>query len=237
MPLARNLPNPAKGDIFAYDGQLKINNAAANVFIVYDRQPESSAHPPSSLSIHFVLGNVYLIDSTLAPFRQRNPQVCGTIVKGLGLQEDGRRRGNVIIETVYDDIVCVIANQDGATCQIKTVAGNLVTVSDMAKMEEVQEQPHNINVNYVHGLSLEEPHIAYGGGLKRASPDRKQRARRYRILAATSTKQNKQNMKKEDAKSSHFATGANCTILQRPLPPGPPVRDMPPVQIKQEPSY
>ncbi|WYZ44179.1 hypothetical protein EsH8_VII_000615 [Colletotrichum jinshuiense] len=163
-----NLPAPAKGDIYTYGGKLKVTNAAANVFVIYDRCPESAARPPSSLSVEFVMGNVYLIDSSLfAPFKRGDLHLFGNLVKGLGLQADGCRKGDTSIETVYDDIVCVVTSHRGANCSIGAIASNLVTVTDLTCRQD-HRQPQNVTAGYVHGLTLEESHLASGGGLRRA---------------------------------------------------------------------
>ncbi|KAK6214913.1 hypothetical protein QIS74_07932 [Colletotrichum tabaci] len=163
-----SLPVPAQGDIYAHDGKLSITNAAANVFVVYGRQPQDASHPSSSLSVDFVMGNIYLIDSVyFPPFQCSSTRHFGSLIKGFGLDFDGYRRGDTKIKTVYDDVVCVVGNQPGASCSIGTVAGNLVTVSDLSRLL-TRPKPSNVAVSYVHGMTLHESHFAYGGGLHRA---------------------------------------------------------------------
>ncbi|KAL0935176.1 uncharacterized protein CTRU02_209767 [Colletotrichum truncatum] len=168
MQEAQELPMPASGDIFTVRGKLTVTNAAANIFIIHDRSFVEDSSSPSSFSVEFVMGNVYHIDSSLlSPSRWGNTKVHGNLVKGLGLQTDGLKMGDVCIHTVYDDIVCLIANQLGAGCTIGSVAGNLVTVSDLALDDELT-LPENITVAYFAGLRLRETHLAHGGGLQRA---------------------------------------------------------------------
>ncbi|GJD02778.1 hypothetical protein CH63R_05902 [Colletotrichum higginsianum IMI 349063] len=168
MAEGRSLPVPAQGDIYAHEGKLSITNAAANVFVVYGRQPQDASHPSSSLSIDFVMGNIYLIDSVyFPPFQCSSTRHFGSLIKGFGLDFDGYHRGDTKIKTVYDDVVCVVGNQPGASCSIGTVAGNLVTVSDLSRLL-TRPKPSNVAVSYVHGMTLHESHFAYGGGLHRA---------------------------------------------------------------------
>ncbi|GKT64687.1 hypothetical protein ColTof4_07082 [Colletotrichum tofieldiae] len=163
-----DLPAPAQGDVYTHDGELKITNAAANIFVVYDRQPQGAACSPSSLSVEFVLGNVYLIDSAyFSPSMWGSSRLFGNLIKGLGLDFEGCRRGNTYVKTVYDDVVCVVGNQRGTACSIGTVAGNLITVLDLSQVFG-HPKPHNVAVSYIHGLTLHESHLAYGGGLHRA---------------------------------------------------------------------
>ncbi|KAF4784332.1 hypothetical protein HER10_EVM0007134 [Colletotrichum scovillei] len=106
MPPPVNLPTPAAGDIFTHDGNLKVTNAAANVFVVYNFDAKKADPSPSSLTVDFVMGNVYLIDASLCSYWESN-RVFGNLVKGLGLPFEGWFEGNNSIDTVYDDIVCV----------------------------------------------------------------------------------------------------------------------------------
>ncbi|GKT41805.1 uncharacterized protein ColSpa_01986 [Colletotrichum spaethianum] len=162
------LPVPAQGDVYIHDGELQITNAAANIFIVYDRQPQGDTRPPSSLSVEFVMGNVYLIDyAYFAPFKWGSTRLFGNLIKGFGLDFEGCHRGDTHVKTVYDDVVCVVGNQRGTVCSIGTVAGNLITVLDLSRVFS-HPKPHNVAVTYVHGLTLHESHLAYGGGLHRA---------------------------------------------------------------------
>ncbi|TQN71496.1 hypothetical protein CSHISOI_04070 [Colletotrichum shisoi] len=168
MAESRSLPVPAQGDIYSHDGKLSITNAAANVFVVYGRQPQDASHPSSSLSVDFVMGNIYLIDSVyFPPFQCSSTRHFGSLVKGFGLDFDGYHRGDTKIKTVYDDVVCILGNQPGASCSIGTVAGNLVTVLDLSRLL-TRPKPSNVTVSYVHGMALHESHLAYGGGLHRA---------------------------------------------------------------------
>ncbi|KAJ0163031.1 hypothetical protein CTA2_3621 [Colletotrichum tanaceti] len=168
MAAGRSLPVPAQGDIYAHDGKLSITNAAANVFVVYGHQPQDASHLSSSLSVDFVMGNVYLIDSVyFPPFQCCSTRFFGSLIKGFGLDFDGCRRGDTKIKTVYDDVVCVVGNQPGSSCSIGTVASNLVTVSDLSRLL-TRPKPSNVEVSYVHGMTLHESHLAYGGGLHRA---------------------------------------------------------------------
>ncbi|KAK1984935.1 hypothetical protein LZ30DRAFT_585152 [Colletotrichum cereale] len=161
-----SLPVPARGDVYTHNGELRITNAAANVFIVYDRQPRDDTRSPSSLSVEFVMGNVYLIDSVyFAPFKWGNTRLFGNLIKGLGLDFEGCRRGDTYIKTVYDDVVCVVGNERGAA--IGSVAGNLVTVLNLSQVLG-HPKPQNVAISYLHGLKLYESHLAYGGGLHRA---------------------------------------------------------------------
>ncbi|KAK1597518.1 uncharacterized protein LY79DRAFT_625370 [Colletotrichum navitas] len=163
-----NLPVPARGDIYTHDGGLKITNAAANIFVVYDRQHQDGARSPSSLSVEFVMGNVYLIDSAyFAPSKWGNTRLFGNLIKGLGLDIEGCRRGDTYVKTVYDDVVCIVGNERGDACSIGTVAGNLVTVLDLSQVLG-HPKPQNVTISYIHGLKLYESYLAYGGGLHRA---------------------------------------------------------------------
>ncbi|EFQ25383.1 hypothetical protein CGRA01v4_02652 [Colletotrichum graminicola] len=163
-----SLPVPARGDIYTHDGGLKITNAAANIFVVYDRQHQDGSRSPSSLSVDFVMGNVYLIDSTyFTPFKWGNTRLFGNLIKGLGLDIEGCRRGDTYVKTVYDDVVCVVGNERGAACSIGAVAGNLVTVLDLSQVLG-HPKPQNVTISYIHGLKLYESYLAYGGGLHRA---------------------------------------------------------------------
>ncbi|KAH8421641.1 zinc finger protein [Colletotrichum scovillei] len=103
MPPPVNLPTPAAGDIFTHDGNLKVTNAAANVFVVYNFDAKKADPSPSSLTVDFVMGNVYLIDASLCSYWESN-RVFGNLVKGLGLPFEGWFEGNNSIDTVYDDI-------------------------------------------------------------------------------------------------------------------------------------
>ncbi|KAK1996018.1 hypothetical protein LX36DRAFT_682672 [Colletotrichum falcatum] len=168
MPEGCSLPVPARGDVYTHDGRLKITNAAANVFVFYDRQHQAAARSPSSLSVDFVMGNVYLIDSVYVdPFIWSNTRLFGNLVKGLGLDIEGCRRGDICIKTVYDDVVCVVSNERGDACSIGAVAGNLVTVLDLSHVLG-HPKPQNVTISYIHGLKLYESYEAYGGGLSRA---------------------------------------------------------------------
>ncbi|KAK2048186.1 hypothetical protein LZ31DRAFT_573428 [Colletotrichum somersetense] len=161
-------PVPARGDVYTHDGRLEITNAAANIFVVYDRQHQDAARSPSSLSVEFVMGNVYLIDAAyFAPFKWGKSRLFGNLIKGLGLEIEGCRRGDTYVKTVYDDVVCVVGNGRGAGCSIGTVAGNLVNVLDLSEVLG-HPKPQNVTISYVHGLKLYESHLAYGGGLHRA---------------------------------------------------------------------
>ncbi|KAK1972197.1 hypothetical protein LY78DRAFT_425611 [Colletotrichum sublineola] len=163
-----SLPVPARGDVYTYDGRLKITNAAANIFVVYDRQHQGPARSPSSLFVEFVMGNVYLIDSAyFAPLKWGNTRFFGNLIKGLGLDIEGCRQGDTYLKTVYDDVVCVVGNERGAACSIGAVAGNLVTVLNLSQVLG-HPKPQNVTISYVHGLKLYESHLAYGGGLHRA---------------------------------------------------------------------
>ncbi|KAF6832490.1 hypothetical protein CPLU01_06173 [Colletotrichum plurivorum] len=168
MANSQDLPRPAKGDIYIFGGRLTITNAAANIFVVYNRRPTDTTNtPPSGLSLDFVMGNVYLIDASfISPFAEGTAR-SGNLVKGLGLQSEGCHLGDTSIETVYDDIVCVVTNQPGAECNIGTVAGNVVTVCNMGCRQE-SSPPKNIKFSKIVGFELEEPPIVSGGGLKRA---------------------------------------------------------------------
>ncbi|OHW98893.1 hypothetical protein CSPAE12_02402 [Colletotrichum incanum] len=231
-----DLPVPAQGDVYTHDGELKITNAAANIFVVYDRQPQGAARSPSSLSVDFVLGNVYLIDSAyFSAFKGSRPRRFGNLIKGLGLDFEGCRRGNTHIKTVYDDVVCVVDNQRGTNCSIGTVAGNLITVLDLSQVFG-HPKPHNVAVSYIHGLTLHESHLAYGGGLHRAKKMEQLGIKLYPETRITIRKASKKKQKKSQSNmdGSRFATGANCTILQRPLPAAPPVHNIASVRVKQE---
>ncbi|KAF6805290.1 hypothetical protein CSOJ01_09612 [Colletotrichum sojae] len=168
MANAQELPKPGPGDIYTFGGRLTVTNAAANIFVVYNRRPtETTSTPPSGLSLDFVMGNVYLIDATfISPFAEGTAR-SGNLVKGLGLQSEGCHLGDTSIETVYDDIVCVVTNQPGADCNIGTVAGNVVTVCNMGCRQE-SSPPKNVKISTIVGFELEEPPIVSGGGLKRA---------------------------------------------------------------------
>lgn len=168
MANGQELPKPARGDIYTFGGRLTVTNAAANIFVVYNRRPtETTSTPPSGLSLDFVMGNVYLIDATfISPFTEGTSR-SGNLVKGLGLQSEGCHLGDTSIETVYDDIVCVVTNQPGADCNIGTVAGNVVTVCNMGCHQE-NSLPENVKISTIVGFELKEPPIVSGGGLKRA---------------------------------------------------------------------
>lgn len=168
MPNSQKLPRPAQGDIFTCEGRLKVTNAAANVFVVYNGSPPQNTTAPSGLTLDFVMGNVYLIDAVFffSPFMADHAR-SGNLVKGLGLQAEGCRWGDTSIETVYDDVVCVVANQPGADCTIGTVAGNVVTVCDMSNPQE-HSLPDNVSISTVVGFQLKEPTTISGGGLRRA---------------------------------------------------------------------
>ncbi|KXH52670.1 hypothetical protein CSIM01_11282 [Colletotrichum simmondsii] len=168
MPPPVNLPTPGAGDIFTHDGNLKVTNAAANVFVVYNFDAKKADPSPSSLTVDFVMGNVYLIDASLCNYWESN-RVFGNLVKGLGLPFEGWFEGNNSIDTVYDDIVCVVDGQLPTCCSIGTIAGNLVTVTDLtAPGGKEQMQPPNVTIRYVFGCRLLESHLSSGSGLQRA---------------------------------------------------------------------
>lgn len=168
MPLPDNLPTPAAGDIFNHNGNLKVTNAAANIFVVYSFDAKEAGRSPSSLTVNFVMGNVYLIDASLCNYWESN-RVFGNLVKGLGLPFEGCFEGDNSIDTVYDDIVCVVGGQLPTCCSIGTIAGNLVTVADLTTPGgNEQTQPLSVTTSYVHGCRLLESHLSYGGGLQRA---------------------------------------------------------------------
>ncbi|KAI3545682.1 hypothetical protein CABS01_13978 [Colletotrichum abscissum] len=169
MPPPVNLPTPAAGDTFAHNGNLKITNAAANIFVVYDFDAKKADRSTSSLTVEFVMGNVYLIDASLCSYWESN-RIFGNLVKGLGLPFEGWFEGNISIDTVYDDIVCVVDGRLPTCCSIGTIAGNLVTVADLTTSGGFgQTQPPSVATNYVYGCRLLESHLSYGGGLQRAS--------------------------------------------------------------------
>ncbi|OHE93750.1 hypothetical protein CORC01_10977 [Colletotrichum orchidophilum] len=168
MPPTANLPTPAAGDIFTHNGNLKVSNAAANIFLVYDCDSNDAGRLPSSLTVDFVMGNVYVIDSSLFGHWGSN-RIFGNLVKGLGLQLEGRLEGDQYIDTVYDDVVCVVEKQSPTCCSFGTVAGNLITIADLtAPGGNNHHQHHSVSTNYVHGCHLLESHLSYGGGLQRA---------------------------------------------------------------------
>ncbi|KAL2883008.1 hypothetical protein SGCOL_001698 [Colletotrichum sp. CLE4] len=163
-----NLPTPAAGDVFTHNGNLNVTNAAANIFVVYDYDAKDAEQPPSSLTVDFVMGNVYLIDASLFGHWGSN-RVFGNLVKGLGLQLEGCLEGDRSVDTVYDDVVCVVNGQLTTSCAIGTIAGNLVTVADLTiSGGNQQSQPHSVTTNYIYGCHLLESHLSYGGGLQRA---------------------------------------------------------------------
>ncbi|KAK1731961.1 hypothetical protein CaCOL14_009128 [Colletotrichum acutatum] len=168
MPPPVNLPTPAAGDIFTHSGSLKVTNAAANIFVVYNFDAKKANRCPSSLTVDFVMGNVYLIDASLCSYWETN-RVFGNLVKGLGLPFEGWFEGDNSIDTVYDDIVCAIDGQLPTCCSIGTIAGNLITVADLTTPGgNEQTQPPSVTTSYVYGCRLLESHISYGGGLHRA---------------------------------------------------------------------
>ncbi|KAK1636087.1 hypothetical protein BDP81DRAFT_472012 [Colletotrichum phormii] len=163
-----NLPTPAAGDVFTHNGNLNVTNAAANIFVVYDCDARDAEQPSSSLTVDFVMGNVYLIDASLFGHWGSN-RVFGNLVKGLGLQLEGRLEGDRSVDTVYDDVVCVVNGQLPTSCAIGTIAGNLVTVSDLTSSSGNEaSQVHSVTTNYIYGCHLLESHLSYGGGLQRA---------------------------------------------------------------------
>ncbi|KXH47973.1 hypothetical protein CNYM01_02561 [Colletotrichum nymphaeae SA-01] len=168
MPPPVNLPTPAAGDIFTHSGNLQVTNAAANIFVVYNFDAKKADPSPSSLTVDFVMGNVYLIDASLCSYWESN-RVFGNLVKGLGLPFEGWFEGNNSIDTVHDDIVCVVDGQLPTCCSIGTIAGNLVTVADLTAPGGKEEmQPPNVTTSYVFGCRLLESHLSFGGGLQRA---------------------------------------------------------------------
>ncbi|KAF3807504.1 hypothetical protein GCG54_00000033 [Colletotrichum gloeosporioides] len=163
----QTLPEPANGDIFAFGGKLTIDNAAANVFIIHDTRPGGTALLPSSLSVGFVLENVYHIDAALFS-RYCSTLVGGTLIKGLGLQAEGCHLGDRSIDTVYDDIVCVVSDQAGSSCSIGSVAGDFVAVIDPVNDWKDPELSPNLTITHVAGQSTKESLRAEEGSLARA---------------------------------------------------------------------
>ncbi|KAJ0288045.1 hypothetical protein Brms1b_001833 [Colletotrichum noveboracense] len=163
----QTLPEPANGDIFAFGGKLTIGNAATNVFIIHDTRPGGTALLPSSLSVNFVLENVYHIDAALFS-RYCSTLVGGTLIKGLGLQAEGCHLGDRSIDTVYDDIVCVVSDQAGSSCSIGSVAGDFVSVTDADDAWKDPELPPNLSITHIAGQSTKESPRADKGSLARA---------------------------------------------------------------------